>query len=72
MRRTCFNCNNNDNCIKLMQLCKSMVFRLRTFDYSLIDNAARYCAQFSPAVPSKKKKAVNTDQRTFLQGETKL
>jgi hypothetical protein len=69
-RRTCFNCNNADLCIKLLTLCKSMVFRLRKFDYVLIDNAAKHCEQYvlnDPERTRKHVKKVNEAQRTFLK-----
>lgn len=44
--RTCEVCHCFDNCMKLSQFCRQMVFRIRRIDITLIDHLAENCPHF--------------------------
>lgn len=46
MKRTCANCHCYDNCVKLNEFCRVMVFQVRRVQFELIDIMASKCEKF--------------------------
>jgi hypothetical protein len=61
--RTCENCHCFDNCRKLEQFCRQMVFRLRRIDITLVDNLAENCPYF---ILSAERTALRADNQPLL------